>query len=374
MNKALFVLPVLALAVLIAAFVVMQKRTPDGPLEGPGGILKKGESSTSAAESARLRAEVEKLRKDVEAARRRAEEAEARVTQLESGTVSAAADPKKASARKGDWKKRRDAELEAKVKSMAWRRNVKSVIDYWKELEKARAEGRAPQMTPELMSTLNGLTADMNELSKFLGLEGGNSYEVFQNEVVGTAWQDAFFQEIGGGTITEDQLARLRATSLYDQDPDWDLSKGNILEQWKNLIERNRAYGTETAGILTPDQHALVAKAVTPTYMLSLYAQYGERTLSDAAAVTDYWLDSFKISADQRAAVEAVAAEFVRRQAEIASQYTGARTRDAEFDYLLKILEAQMAAEKRIAETVQVDPELASKMLKGSGALLKLAN
>src|SRR5262245_16085045 len=99
MKRALIVLPVAALGVLILLFATKVRREPDGPLAGPIGILKKGESSTSSAESARLRAEVEKLRKDVEAARRRAEEAEARVVQLEGGSASAAADPKKTSAK-----------------------------------------------------------------------------------------------------------------------------------------------------------------------------------------------------------------------------------------------------------------------------------
>lgn len=377
-KTAIVLLPVAILAAVLVFFLARSRQEPDGGLSGPVGILKKGQSPDSAgAESVRLRAENEKLKKEVEAARRRAEEAEARVAKLESGSEPAA-DPKKAGAKKGDWRSRRDAELEAKVKSMAWRKNVRGVIEYWKELEKARLEGRAPQFTPELNSLLSSLTADMIELSKFLGLEGGNSYDVFQNKVVGAAWEDAFFQETVGGTLTEEQLARLRATSIYEQDPDWDFTAGNILERWKKLIERNQAYGTETAGILTPEQQALVAKTVTPTYMLSLYAAYGERSLSGAGEVTDYWLTSFKLSADHRAAVEPVAAEYMTSLKALtqsyAAQYGATLPRDADFEFRLKALELQIAAEKRLSESLNLDPEQAKKLLKGSGSAIKLAN
>ena len=378
MQKGVIVLlPVAVLAVLVLVFVLMKRREPEGGMAGPVGILKKGAGSdSSGGDSARLREELEALRKENEAIRRRAEEAEARVAKLE-GESSTPAAPKKAAAKKGDWKSRRDAELEAKVKTMAWRKNVKGLIDYWKELEKSRAEGRAPRMDPDMVQTLTQLTADAGELHKFLGIEGNNIYDSFKNDVVSEAWMDSFLQEVTGGTLTEEQLARLRGTSLYDNEEP-DLMEGNLFESWKYLIEHNRAFGTETAGFLTPEQLAQVSKTVTPTFMLSVYAAYSERTLSGAGAVTDYWLDSFKVPAEQRASVEAVAADFTKQLTALTQTYTtqyGATLpRDADFEFRLKALELQVAAEKKLVESLPLDAEQLKKFLKGSGAVIKLTN
>ncbi|HZL73179.1 MAG TPA: hypothetical protein VFC86_11995, partial [Planctomycetota bacterium] len=140
----------------------------------------------------------------------------------------------------------------------------------------------------------------------------------------------------------------------------------------------NQAYGTETAGILTPDQLAQVSKTVTPTFMLSVYGAYSERTLSGAGAVTDYWLESFKVPADQRATVDAVAADFTKQLSQLtqtyAQQYGATLPRDADFEYRLKALELQIAAEKKLAESLPVDAEQLKKLLKGSGSVIKLAN
>jgi hypothetical protein len=302
------------------------------------------------------------------------------VAALEAGSTAGAADPKKPAAKKGDWKTRRDAELEAKVKSMEWRKHAKSILEFWKANEKARADGRAMQFTPELQIALSALQADMTELYKFMGMEGGNSQAVFQNEVVGEAYMDAFLQELTDGTLTEDQLAKLRQTDIYRNDmDDWDFTSGNILERWSELIQHNQGYTSAAADILSSDQLSQLSTAVTPTFMLSIYAGYSEKPISAsgvqaAPAVADYWMKSFKLPDDQRAAVDAAAAEFIRRQAEIASLYPGARTRDTEFEILIRTIEAQIAAERMIAQTVQVDPELAKKLLKGSGAVLKLSN
>jgi hypothetical protein len=380
MNKtALVLLPVAALAIVILVFAVMARRDASpasGDLARP---TKVGGGDAGSAESARLREEVEALRKEVEATRKRAEEAELKLA--EASAIPAAADPakepKKAAAKKGDWKTRRDAELEAKVKSMEWRKNVKGLVDYWRELEKSRAEGRSPRMSPDLVAQLTQLNKDAAELHKFLAIEGGNVYDSFKNEVVSEAWVDSFLQEVSGGTLTEEQLVRLRATSPDDnQEPD--IMDGNLFESWKYLIKHNQAYGTETAGLLTPEQQGLVSKTVTPTFMLSVYAAYSERTVSGPAAVADYWLDSFKLPVEQRAAVDAVAGDFTKRLAELnqayASQYGATLPRDADFELRLKALDLQMAAEKQLVEGLNLDAETLKKFLKGSGSVIKLAN
>lgn len=382
MQKAAFIiLPVAALVVLALVFSRLARREAADKERAASNQGAPAGSATSA-EFARLQKQVEALAKDVEAQRKRAEAAEAKLA--EAGSESAAGTAKesaKSAAKKADWKTRRDSELEAKVKSMDWRRNVKGVIAYWKELEAARMEGRAPQFSPELMGPLNALQADMSELAKFLGIEGGNTYDVFKNGLVGEAWQDGFFQEMSGGALTEGQLAKLRTTSLYESDEDWEFGAGNILEKWTKLIERNRNYGTETAGILTQEQHALVARTVTPTYMLSLYSGYSERTMTGTGpevtqSVANFWLKSFNLPEEQRAVVEAAAAEYVRRQAEIAqavsTQHGGLKSRDAEYDLLIKTIEAQLAMEKKLSETLPLDPEQAKKLLKGSGAVIKI--
>jgi len=228
-----------------------------------------------------------------------------------------------------------------------------------------------------MVQQLTQLGKDAEELHKFLGVESPSAYDSFKNEVVSEAWVDAFLQEVAGGTLTEDQLTRLRSTSLYDND-DPDFQDGNFFEGWKRLILHNQAYGTETAGILTPDQLAQVSKTVTPTFMLSVYGAYSERTLSGAGAVTDYWLESFKVPADQRATVDAVAADFTKQLSQLTQTYTqqyGATLpRDADFEYRLKALELQIAAEKKLAESLPLDAEQLKKLLKGSGSVIKLAN
>jgi hypothetical protein len=352
-------------------------REPDGGLGGPIGILKPGPAPDSAGgDSIRLRAENEKLKKEVEKLKKEVEEAEARVAKLEGGSAPAA-EPAKPAVKKGDWKTRRDSELEAKVKSMAWRKNVKSLIDYWKEIEKSRAEGRAPRIDPDMGAQLAQLTADAKELHTFLGIESKSIWDAMKNKVVGEAWMDATLQELAGGTLTDAQLARLRATKLYDGDEPEGLDD-NSFEAWKYLLLHNQSYTTETAGVLSAEQLAQVAKGASPTFMMSIYAQYSERTVSGAAGVTDYWLDSFKLAADQRAAVEAVAGDFAARLAELnqsyVSRYGASVPRDADFEWRLKALDLQKTAEKQLVETLALDAEQSKKLLKGSGSVIKLAN
>jgi hypothetical protein len=380
-KAAIVVLPVAVLAVVVCALVLRRDAQPSRTSESS----KKSAATDSAAasETARLRAELETLRKEEEKQRKRAESAEARLAgaAAASSNSNTAADAKKAAAKRADWKTRRDSELEAKVKTMAWRKNVKGVINYWKEIEAARAEGRSVQYSPELMAPLNALQANMNELARFLGIEGEDSFRVFHNEVVHEAWMDAIVQEIGGGDVTEAQLARLRQTSLYDPDPDWEFGESNLLESWKVQVEKNRVFTSETVGILTADQHALISRTVTPSYLLSTMG-YSERSIPGGAqapqAIADFWQKSFKIPDDQRAALEAAAADYVRRHAEIAqavsAQHGGLKSREAEFDLLLKTIEAQVAAEKKLAETLLLDPELAKKFLQSSGAVLRLTH
>lgn len=385
MQKTIFILPVAALAILIATFVVMKRR--DDGLNGAGSAsgVKSGEGSAGdLSELARLRKELETSLKAEEAQRKRAEAAETKLAEATAAlsTSGTGAEAKKASGKRADWKTRRDSELEAKVKSMAWRKSVKGVIEYWKEVEEARAEGRAVQYTQDLVAPLTALQADIKELSKLLGLGEGEDFRIFQNELINTAWMDSFLQEVAGGTITEEQFARLRQTDVYRTDPDWvfNMTDGNSLESWKHQIEQNWIYGKETVGILTPDQHALVSKTVTPTHLLSVWA-YGERTFTGTEAaqgVADFWMKSFKLPDDQRSAIDAAAADYVRRQAEIAqavaSKYGGSDSRDAAFELMIKSIEAQVAAEKKLGETLQLDPELLKKLLKGSGAVIKVVN
>jgi hypothetical protein len=377
MQKTLFVaLPMAALAAaILVVAVVLRKERAESPApdsnsktaSSRGRILTPEESARLLKENERLAEENRKLRQEKEALAGKASgepESEA-VTDFEKAL------------RKANWKTRKDAHLAAKVKSMPWKKNVQGVIAYWKEIEAAREEGRPPEYSKELLEPLQLLQKDMVELAEILGTSADG--EVFRNELVGSAWMDAFFQEITGGSITEAQLASLRETTLYSAEPQ---ELPNRLENWKMYIERNRAFGTETSGILTAEQQALVSSTVSPTYLLSVSAAYGEKTFTGmapetASGVASYWIKTFKLAEDQRAAVEAVAADYVRYQAEIAqavaAQYGSVTTRDAQYDLLIKSLEAQIAAEKKLAETLHLTSEQAQKLLKGSGVVLKIA-
>ena len=379
MQKTAFVLvPIAVLAVLALVFFKVLRRDP-ADARPDSTSSKAAADPATTAELTRLRAELETLRKESEAQKKRAEAAEAKLstTAAEGASSVAPADAPKAAAKKGgDWKRRRDAELEAKVKSMEWKKNVKGLIDYWKELEKSRAEGRAPRMDPDMVERLTQLTKDAGDLHAFLGMEGKNVWDSFGNELVQEAWMDAMLHDLTGGTVTEEQLARLRNTPLYRTD-DPDFRGGNILEGWKELMEYNKSYTRDTAGVLTPEQSSQVSQGVPPTFMLRVYAQYAERTLSGAGAVTDYWLESFKVGAEQRAAVEPVAADFAKQLSQLTQTYTqqyGATLpRDADFEYRLKALELQIAAEKKLGESLQLDADQLKKLLKGSGSVIKLA-
>ena len=382
-KAALIALPIGAVVALFVLFYVKRDSRREGREEPAGAGARRLGSSGTDAELARLRAEVDSLRTEKEAQRKRAEAAEAKLAtpSEDVSNASSAEDAKKAAAKKGDWKKRRDSELEAKIKSIDWRKRVKGLIDYWKEVEKARAEGRAPHMNPEMIDQLTKLQSETVELAKMLGLENDISWKAFQNVLVAEAWGDSFLQEMTGGSLTEDQLAKLRQTDIYkDDDSSYDLNR-NFLEQWHTAIEHNRAYGAETLGILTPEQHAQVTSTITPTYMLSVYASYSERVIPGTGAaalegVSAYWQKNFQIPAEHAAAVQTVAAEYVRRHAEIAAavsaQYGGLKSRDAEFAFLLQTIEAQMEAEKKLSETLQLTAEQLKLFQKGSGSVIKL--
>lgn len=378
-KAAIVVLPIVILAVVVYALILRREAQPSRNA-GPS-AKNAAPDSAAASETARLRAQVETLRKEEENQRQRAEAAEARLAEAaaSASTTARGSDPKKSAAKRADWKTRRDAELEAKIKEIDWRKRIKGLVDYWKEMEKSRAEGRPPRMTPEMTEQLMKLTAEAVDFAKFLGLDTKDPYKSFQNEMLGAAWMDAFLQEVSGGTLSEDQLGLLRGTDLYKDDGSADDPEANQLDTWRKLIEHNRAFGTQTAGILSQDQHAQLSSAVTPNFMLSVYAEYMETPVTGGAqAVANYWLKSLEIPSDQRAAVEAVAAEFVRRQAEIAqavsAQHGGLKTRDAEFDLLLRTIEAQAAAEKKLAETLQLDATVLKKIQRSSGAVIRLAN
>ncbi|HEU4339116.1 MAG TPA: hypothetical protein VFS19_03530 [Planctomycetota bacterium] len=377
MQKIAFVVvPVVALAILALVFFRTIKREAAEARDAAS-----ASKSGGSAETARLRAELETLRAEVEKQKQRAAAAELKLAEASAAPKDdAVADHKKALEKKGDWKKRRDAELEAKIKAVDWRKRIKGLIDYWHEMEKSRLEGRPPKMTPEMTEQLMKLTAEAIDFAKFLGLDEKNPWKSFSNELLGAAWMDAFMQEVAGGTLTDGQLKQLRATDLYKDNDDLDDPNRNRLETWRELIEHNRAFGTATAGILSPDQHAQVLSSVSPQFMLSVYAEYSEQKMPSGAeapqAVASYWMKNFDIPDAQRAAVYAVAADYVRRQAEIAAavsaQYGGVKSRESEFDLLLKTIEAQHAAEKKLAETLQLDAEQSKKVLKGSDAVLRL--
>lgn len=371
------VLPVVAIAVIALLLYRNPRREPADPASAAKS------SSAGSAETSRLRAEIESLRAEVQRQKQLYNEAQLKLLEIHASRVDpgADADDKKSAEKKADWKKRRDAELEAKVKAIDWRKRVKGLIDYWQEMEKSRQEGRPPRMNPEMTEQLMKLTAEAVDFAKFLGLDAKNPYKSFSNELIGGAWMDAFMQEVAGGTLTDDQVKQLRATDLYKDDGDaMEDPNRNRLERWRELIERNRGFGTATAGILSPDQHAQVLASVTPQFMLSVYAEYGEQKMPSGAeapqAVAAYWMKTFALPDAQRAAVDAVAADYVRRQAEIAAavsaQYGGVKSRDSEFDLLIKSIEAQHAAEKKLSETLQLDAEQSKKVLKGSDAVLRL--
>jgi hypothetical protein len=371
-RRALVVIIFVGLILMVMVLVTRRRAessAPDSPSRPSAA------AASGSEEKARLRKEIEELRKEAEAQKRRAAKAEAELARLRPDDNSKPADLK-SPAKASDWKTRRDGEFAAKVKAVDWKKHVKTLVEYWKEMEKARLEGGSPSMTPDLIAGLTKLQVDMVELAKELGLSGSESMKVYENELLSECWQDAMMQEVAGGTLSEGQLAKLRATSLYTNEPDFDRESGNILEAWKQLVEHNRAYTAATAAILSPDQHALVAQSVSPTFMLSVYAQYSEKSVAGAAGVTDYWLDKFKLPPDQRSAVEAVAAEYVRQQAAIAqtftNQYGTSLPRDAQFDLLVKTIEAQVAAEKQLASSMHLEPDVAKKLLRGSGSVIKV--
>ena len=100
------------------------------------------------------------------------------------------------------------------------------------------------------------------------------------------------------------------------------------------------------------------------------------RSRSLAQRVADFWIAKFKLPADQRSTVETVAAQFMTQQAAIAQSYAGqygtSLPRDAQFEMLVKTIDAQIAAEKQLAQSLNLDPELAKKVLKGSGSVIKV--
>jgi len=383
MNRLPIVLvPVVLAAGLIAVLLASRAQRPEAPPEVTAASRRAANSAGEAqAESARLRKELEAMRADLEKQEARAAKLEADLARARSaeGTTTDAPESK-AAARKGDWKTRHDAEFEAKVKAMPWRKHVKSLVEYWKEVEKSRAEGRAPRLTPDMIEGLTKLQGDSVELAKTLGLEG-DPYKAFQNDVVSRAWHDNFLQELSGGSLTEEQIARLRETKIYANDPEPDFANGSLFEAWKHLVDANKAYVTDTQGILTADQYALVSKSVTPTFMMSVYAVYSEKTIAasgaDAAkAVALFWQESFKLPAENLAGLETIAAELVRQQGALAqahsAQYGASPPREAEFELLIKSIDLQMAAEKKLVESLALDAEASKKFLKGSGAVLKI--
>ena len=377
MQRFLFgVVPVVAIAII--ALLIL--RNPSRESIDSASASKS--SGAGSAETARLRAEIETLRAEIQRQKQLYNEAQLKLLELHASRVEsdAVSDFKKTTEKNADWKKRRDAELEAKVKAIDWRKRVKGLIDYWREIEKSRQEGRAPKMDPEMTEQLMKLTADAVDFAKYLGLDGKNPYKSFSNELIGGAWMDAFMQEVAGGTLTDEQLKQLRGTDLYKDRDDLDDPNRNRLETWRELIEHNRTFGTASAGILSPDQHAQVLASVTPQFMLSVYKEYTEQKIPSGAeapqAVATYWMKSFALPDAQRAAVVEVAADYVLRQAEIAAavsqQYGGVKSRDSEFDLLIKSIEAQQAAETKLAGALQLDAEQSKKILKGSDAVLRL--
>jgi len=367
-RRALAVIVIVG--IVVAVMVLVARRRQESPLP-ESGTRSALPGTTGTEEVARLRKEVEELRKEVERKERRAAKAEEELARLKSEDSPGHAEPK-APTKAADWRTRREGKFAEKVKATDWRKHVKVLMEYWQEIEKARAEGGSPSMTPDLIAGLTKMQQEIGELAKELGLTGVDVWKVYDNRLVEESWMDSILQEVTGGNLTESQLAKLRVTTLYADDGEFDRENGNVLEAWKELVEHNRAYSAETAGILTADQHAMLTQAVTPTFMMSVYAQYSEKPLAGAAGVTTYWMDKFKLPAAQQTTVETIAADFVQKQAALAQLYGSSPTRDAQFELLVKTIEIQIAAEKQLAQSLNLDPELAKKLLRGSGSVIKV--
>ncbi|MBI2933446.1 MAG: FecR domain-containing protein [Planctomycetes bacterium] len=366
MNKALAIGAPIAVGVAVIVGTVVF-RTPQGEARLEGGktaVARTGGAPQvlSARETERLRREVESLREQLAAQTARAETAEAKLP----------APVKPESKQPIDWKTERGPEFEAKLRAVAWDKGCGAFIQYACELDQAVREGRPPNLSPENLAGLSQFNQKAMELADALGLDTKDWMNVYQNELVQQYFADAFLKVLAGQPLTEAQLAKLRQIDPLSSEgasPD-----DGRLAQFRNGIQKNLALLTKTREVLQPEQYEHLANLVTPTFRLGIQG-YAEKTFpADTAhqGVVTHWMETFKLSKEHAATVDIVAAEYVERLAQVTARYEKDPTKEREAELRIKLLDLQIEAEKKLADSLPLDDEQKTRVLRGSGAAILL--
>lgn len=382
-----FLLPVaLGLVVLlgvggVAAFLVMQRtRARANEVEAVRARAERareemlGKSAEATASSAP--SEVERLRAELEKERKRADAAEASLAEI-SGSRNRPepkADPKA-------WRSRADAEWEARVTKVPWRKYTRALVDYYKELELAGRENRAPRMTPEMIGSLTGFQNEMAALAKELGIE--NQWTVFQNGVVGRHFTEGYVESLAGAPLTPEQIAKVHAFAAAEPREDEEGATQetfNWLNNWKSQMEWNHRIASQMQGVLTAEQYGSLTGTLHSSFMVNGYKEQSVAAASPelaAVSVGNYWSERLGLPESARSAVDTVASEFTRDSQRLVLEYTQkygmSMPRDRQIEMDLKLLDLQIAAEKRLAEVATLSEEQKLKALKGSGSMLKIS-
>lgn len=320
--------------------------------------------------------EIEKLRAELQKERERAEAAEARLAEMTGAKASPVpkADPKA-------WRTRADAEWEARVKKVPWRKYTRAIVDYYKELELAGRENRAPRMTPEMIGSLTGFQNETGALAKELGLE--NQWSIFQNAVVGRQFTEGYVEALAGEALTPEQIQKIHAFAAaepHDENESGGGESFNWLNSWKSQMEWNHRIASQMQGVLTPEQYGTLAGTLHSSFMVNGYKEQAVAASSPeaaAASVGKYWSDRLGIPDSARSAVDTVASEYTRDcqrlTLEYAQKYGATLPRDRQIELDVKLLDLQIASEKRLAEVATLSEEQKQKALKGSGAALRIS-
>ncbi len=336
----------------------------------------------SAAEGTAAATEVERLRAELAREKGRADAAERALAALEAGSGKPGAGAAKSTkpAKAGDLKTRADASWEERVKSVDWKKDVKTLVAYMKELKDAEAEGRAPKMTPAMIAGLTSMQVSIQKLARELGLEESEWMKVYSNPVVGRHFSDAYAVALAGAELEPDQLERLHATMLFDPDREPTGRGGGALGEWAAQMEWNQLWVLQTRGILSAEQQANLERTLSPTFMVNGYTQQGIQAPSAEAAgrsVADYWMQQWKLPEGSGTALEPLARQYAADHAALvrqyAAEYGSTLTRDREIELQLKLIELQIAAERRVAESLPLDAESLKRVQSGSGRALRIS-
>lgn len=373
-RKALVAAPIVAgIAIIVVVLLSRNGQGGAGSADGAGARPGATAGTLSAKEAAALRAEIDALREEAARLRGRAEAAEAA---LAKGGAAPAEDPKE---RIADWRSHRGAAFLAKVKAVDWKKATQALIDYWKEMEAAKAEGRPVNMNADLIAQLTLLNKHTVDLALALGLQPNDAFSVFANELVAEQWNDGMVASLAGGTLSEQQAAALRGTALYSPpDPEGFKADGNPMAGWERGLSYNLRLLTDTRGILTPEQYERLSGTVAPDFMLSLYANFRQVQLDvppggDAGStVSKHWMQAWKLPESQSAVLNAVAGDYARQVESIMRTYGDALTPERALERHLKLLDAQRTAEARLAKDLTLTEEERQRVLKGSGSMLHI--